>query len=264
MKGYQYAVLMLVCAVVITACAVTPTGRKQLTIMPESQLIVMGVQSFHEIQNTTPVLNDKATNAYVQCVASAITQLPQVQSLHADWEVVVFDDDAVNAFALPGGKIGVYRGLLNVATTPDQLAAVIGHEVGHVLSRHGNERVSQQFAISQTLSIIDTWIQQGDVSNRSAIMSLLGLGGQVGVMLPFSRLHENEADEIGQNLMAKAGFDPEQSVTLWRNMAKQGGGGGVEFFSTHPAHDSRIEKLGRNLKHTRSIYQNVQHKPRCR
>lgn len=254
--------LVLLCF--LWACAVTPTGRKQLTIVPEAQLVVMGVQSFHEIQDKTPRLKDERTNAYVQCVAESIIRLPQVQSLQSDWEVVVFDDKAVNAFALPGGKIGVYKGLLDVAETADQLAAVIGHEVGHVLSKHGNERVSQQLAINQTLSIIDSWVLQGETENRGTIMSVLGIGGQVGVLLPFSRLHESEADEIGQELMARAGFDPSQSIILWKNMAKNGGSGGPEFLSTHPSSKTRVEKLTAGLKKTQRYYeQTAGNRPHC-
>jgi predicted Zn-dependent protease len=251
-------VTVLIILTVAAACAVSPTGRKQLTLMPESQMVVMGVQSFNEIQDNTPTEKDPAINAYVQCVADAITRLPEVKKQSADWQVVVFDQDTVNAFALPGGKIGVYRGLLTVAQTQSQLAAVLGHEVGHVLARHGNERVSQQFAVAESLAVLDAWMAAGNRSNRESAMALLGLGTQVGVLLPFSRVQESEADTIGQDLMARAGFDPRESVTLWQNMGKAGGGQPPEFLSTHPSHKTRIQDLQAGMAGAMALFQQAQ------
>lgn len=241
--------------VALTACAVSPTGRKQFIFMPESQMVVMGVQSFHQMRDETPQVKDPAINSYVQCVAGAITRLPSVQQYSADWEVVVFDSPAVNAFALPGGKIGVYKGLLGVAETPDQLAAVLGHEVGHVLARHGNERVSQNFAVGQTLSILDNWMAANNNTNRQMLMSALGLGSQVGVLLPFSRLQESESDKIGLELMAQAGFNPAESVNLWQNMGKDGGKQPPQFLSTHPSHATRIDQLKAAIPGVQGSYQ---------
>lgn len=253
--------------IALAACAVSPTGRKQFIFMPESQMVVMGVQSFTQMQGETPAVKDAAINNYVQCVAGAITRLPKVQESSADWEVVVFDSPQVNAFALPGGKIGVYRGLLGVAETPDQLAAVLGHEVGHVLARHGNERVSQNFAVGQTLAILDGWMAANNSANRQTLMSALGLGTQVGVLLPFSRLHESEADQIGVELMAQAGFDPRESVTLWQNMGKDGGKQPPQFLSTHPAHNTRINDLNKAVPQVLPLYQQAQRagaRPSCK
>lgn len=262
---------LIVVAVLLlaTACATSPTGRKQLTLVPESQMSEMGIQAFAELRNETPAVKDRAIDAYVQCVAHAIIETPDVQRWSTDWEVVVFDDPAVNAFALPGGKIGVYTGLLTVARTPGQLAAVLGHEVGHVLARHGNERVSQNFAVGQTLALIEAWMAAGNQANRQTAMAALGLGAQVGVLLPFSRSHESEADAIGQELMARAGFDPNEAVMLWRNMAGAGagGGGGPEFLSTHPAHDTRIRDLQGGVERTGSYYREATaagRRPDCR
>lgn len=266
MNKRQVILCSLVIAGLLTACATTPTGRKQLRIVPESQLVVMGVQSFHEIQAKTPVVKDGALTQYVRCVADKITQLPRVRKQSTDWEVQVFDEATVNAFALPGGKIGVYAGLLNVAKTPDQLAAVLGHEVGHVLANHGNERVSQQFALNQTITLLDGWMQQGNKKNRDLAMATLGLGGQFGILLPFSRLHESEADDIGQSLMAQAGFDPRESVALWQNMASASKGAPPEFMSTHPSHETRIDNLTSGLKKQVAVYQQAiakDGKPSC-
>jgi len=163
----------------------------------------------------------------------------------------------VNAFALPGGKIGVYTGLLSVAENPSQLAAVMGHEVAHVLARHGNERVSQQLAVGETMGLIEGWLSSGGGggTGQQAAMALLGVGAKVGILLPFSRAHESEADAIGKTLMAKAGFDPRESVTLWQNMGRAGNGGPPEFLSTHPSHDTRIRDLQAGMDVAMALYE---------
>ncbi len=262
MKRITTLVLLLA---LLGACATSPTGRKQLIILPEQQMAVMGAQSFQQMRRDIPEVKDPATVAYVRCVAEAITRLPEI-ARQGPWEVVVFDSDAVNAFALPGGKIGVYQGLLRVAETPDQLAAVIGHEVGHVIAHHGNERVSQNFAVQQTLAILDNWMAANNTDNRQLLMSALGLGSQVGILLPFSRLHESEADTIGLELMARAGFDPRQAVELWKNMARASGGKNPpELLSTHPAHETRIRDLQAGMEKALALYRQARGRaPRCR
>jgi predicted Zn-dependent protease len=248
--------LIVACLAAAVACATSPTGRRQLTLIPDAQMDAMGAEAFQQMEGETPVEKDPAIDAYVRCVADAITALPRVQAQNRDWEVVVFDQkQTVNAFALPGGKIGVYTGMLTAARTPGQLAAVLGHEVGHVVARHGNERMSQQFAVGETLALIDAWMAAGNRDNRQAAMALLGVGAQVGVLLPFSRTHESEADAIGQELMARAGFDPRESVVLWQNMEKAGGEQPPQFLSTHPAHASRVKALRAELDSTLPLYE---------
>ncbi len=234
----------IICIVILLAggCATSPTGRTQLTLVPEGQLNAMGAQAFAQMQEQTKTSTDPQVNAYVRCVADALTAEVGQTDLVSRWEVVVFDDAQVNAFALPGGHIGVYTGLLKVAETADQLAAVMGHEVAHVLARHGNERVSQQMATQGVLAIAGTALAKGGSENQQ-LLGLLGLGAQVGVLLPFSRLQESEADRIGLDMMARAGFDPRQSVSLWENMSKASGGGPPQFLSTHPSHSTRIKDL---------------------
>jgi predicted Zn-dependent protease len=259
----KYRIIAIVLLFGLSTCAVSPTGRKQLAFMPEAQMIVMGVQSFEQIRKETPAVKVVEINTYVRCVADAITRLPEVLKSSSDWEVVVFDDKTVNAFALPGGKIGVYKGLLSVADSPSQLAAVLGHEVGHVLAHHGNERVSQNFAVNESLALLEGWMAANNVSYRREAMGLIGVGAQVGVLLPFSREHESEADEIGQMLMAKAGFDPRQSVTLWQNMSKNGKAP-PEFLSTHPAHKTRIRDLQAHMKKALKYYNKAPQHPVCK
>ena len=232
---------LIICLVMITACATSPTGRSQLAFMPESQMSQMGAQAFSTIKKDTPVDRDTVTNSYVQCVARAITR-----EVGGRWEVLVFRDDAANAFALPGNKIGVYTGLLGVAENQDQLATVIGHEVAHVLSHHANERVSQKFAVEQGLYLISA-VANPQSGTGQTVMGLLGVGAQYGILMPYNRIQESEADIYGLDLMARAGFDPRESVQLWKNMSRAGGGQPPEFLSTHPSHSTRISGLDRHI-----------------
>ena len=226
----------------IIACSSSPTGRNQLILFSDNEMSQLGAQSFEQMKKEQKISNNQATNAYVHCVAKAITDHVPPQAEFSEWEVVVFDSEQVNAFALPGGKIGVYTGLLNVAVTPDQLATVIGHEVAHVLADHSNERLSQSQLANTGMQI--TNVALGGSQYQNVTMAALGVGVQYGVILPYGRTQESEADIVGLELMAKSGFDPRQSVDLWKNMAKASGGNQPpELLSTHPSHDTRINDL---------------------
>ncbi len=250
------SVLLLVCA-----CATSPTGRKQLKLFPENQMVQMGI-AYDQMKHQTPLSKDRATIKYVTCVADAVTR--ETSSAY-QWEVNVFADKAVNAFALPGGKIGVYTGLLQVATTPDQLAAVLGHEVAHVLANHGNERVSVAFAADSGLKIAQ--VLAGEPTEQKAqLLGLLGLGAQVGVLLPYGRTQESEADVLGLEYMARAGFDPQQSIVLWQNMGKAGGKKPPELLSTHPSNTSRIKGLNAHMEAAMTLYRQAKannKRPNC-
>lgn len=234
-------IALILVAALASGCATSPTGRSQLVLMPGSQMDQMGLQAFANIKGETPVESSQTTNSYVQCVGNAI-----IREVGGSWEIVVFRDDAANAFALPGRKIGVNTGLLKVAENQHQLATVIGHEVAHVLSQHANERVSQQFAVDQGLGLINAIASPRSATGQT-LMGLLGVGAQYGILLPYSRVQESEADILGLDLMAKAGFDPRESVKLWVNMGKAGGGQPPEFLSTHPSDRTRISGLNAHM-----------------
>ena len=243
-----------ICASLLTACASSPTGRHQLKLFPSAEIDKMGIQSLSQMKEETPATDDTPTRRYVNCVADkVIAQVPEKYGIN-NWEVVVFDSDQVNAFALPGGKVGIYTGLLKVANNQHQLAAVIGHELAHVLAEHGNERVSTAFA-TQTGLALAYKISGEPSSEKDQLFALLGIGSQVGIVLPFGRLQESEADVMGLELMAKAGFNPEESVTLWQNMAKASGGSQPEFLSTYPSHDRRIRDLKKQMPKANTLYQ---------
>lgn len=236
-------VIAILATAVLAGCKTSPTGRTQIALYSDQQMSEMGTASFAEMKKNQPINKNPQTNAYVNCIAEQVVAVLPKQYASQKWEVVVFEDDSANAFALPGGYIGVHTGLLKVATNQDQVATVLGHEVGHVIAEHSNERVSQSSMLQTGMQIGGAALEMGNVGYRNEIMQGLGLGAQYGVVLPFSRSHESEADEIGLDLMAQAGFDPKESVTLWQNMSKAGGGATPEFLSTHPAPASRIKDL---------------------
>lgn len=244
----------------VTACATSPLGRNQLTLMADSDMNTMGAQAFEKQKKNYRISNDPTSNDYVQCVSMNLTR-----HVKGQWEVVVFEEKSPNAFALPGGKIGVHTGLLQVARNQHQLAAVIGHEIAHVRARHSNERVSQQYAV-QTGLVLTQVLVGATTGTSQNLMGLLGLGAQYGILMPFGRSQESEADLVGLDLMAKAGFDPRESIQLWQNMAKAGRTSTAEFLSTHPSHGTRIEDLNERMPHAMKIWQKAQtrgYNPQC-
>jgi predicted Zn-dependent protease len=256
--------LFLAGILLLVGCATSPLGRSQLILVDDAQMDQMGAQAFEQLKGEGKVSTDSAKNAYVTCVARAITaQLPE--EFAGNWEVRVFDDDSANAFALPGEKIGVHTGLLKVATNQDQLATVIGHEVAHVLARHGAERVSAQMAAQGILSGASLALDPGS-STSGLVLQGLGLGAGVSTMA-YGRSHESEADLYGLDLMAKAGFDPRQSIPLWENMAAASGGARPpEFLSTHPHPETRIGDLQRRMGEVLPLMEQARaagRRPRC-
>jgi predicted Zn-dependent protease len=223
--------------------------------MPANEINTMGAEAFANLKEETPIEHDRNLNNYVTCISNAIIQISN--SDIPQWEVAVFQDDTANAFALPGGKIGVHTGLLPIADNASRLATVIGHEIGHVLAQHGNERVSQEFAVQQGLALIQA-LANVQTETGQMVMGLLGVGAQFGVILPFSRIQESEADMLGLQLMAKAGFDPRESVSLWQNMARAGGDQPPEFLSTHPSHETRIVDLNNAMSNAMQLVSQAQ------
>lgn len=248
--------LFIVCftLLAISACSTSSTGRKQVSLYSASELNQMGATSFEQMKKDVPISKDKATNDFVLCVADAITANVPKSAHQGDWEVVVFDSAQVNAFALPGGKIGVYTGILNVTENQDQLAAIMGHEVGHVLESHSNERLSANKLSNVGLAVAAIAIGATEVENKGLWVAGLGIGVQYGLIMPYSRAHESEADIVGQDLMARSGFSPEASVQLWKNMSKLSKETPPEFMSTHPSNETRINQLNKHLSVSQPYY----------
>ncbi|HET8551343.1 MAG TPA: M48 family metallopeptidase [Gammaproteobacteria bacterium] len=234
----------------LAACTTSPTGHPQLSFFPESQMAKMGAQAYQQEKQQTPVDHNPAVDNYVQCVAHAVTA---VAGTKYNWQVTVFQKDVANAWALPGGYIGVYTGLLKYARNQAQLAAVLGHEVSHVLAHHANARMSAAYATQAGLELAQAALGGGG-SNNQAVLAALGLGAQYGVILPYSRSQESEADIMGLKLMARAGFDPRQAIQLWQNMA-QAGSSPPAFLSDHPSNKTRIKDLQAHMPEAMALYQ---------
>ena len=225
----------------------------------EQQATREGTKAFDQMRQEMVETNNAATRSYVNCIARAIVAEigPPYDSL--DWEVVVFEEQSVNAFALPGGKIGVHTGILSVAKTTDQLAAVIGHEVAHVTEQHSVERMNRAMAANVGVTV-------ADIFNPNA-GTAAGLLAQYGLLLPYGRSQESEADVVGLRYMAKAGFDPRASKDLWKNMEEANSGAPPEFLSTHPSTSTRIADLIAQYPETLVIFNEARaqgKRPACR
>ncbi len=259
-----------------SACATSPTGKSFVKIFPDSQMSQMGAAAFTSMKKSQKVDQSPNSNRYVQCIVDALIPELLVEDkrvygnkarMHrTSWEVSVFQEETPNAFALPGGKIGVHTGMFKVASSTDMLASVIGHEIGHVWSEHGNARMSNQFLGNTALQL--TAILGGtDTQQKQEVLGLLGVATQVGG-LSFSRQHESESDDIGLILMARAGFDPRASVTVWQNMSRLSQGRKPpEFLSTHPSNQTRINDLNRKMPKALQLYQAAKaqgKRPNCR
>tara|TARA_B100001248_G_scaffold260540_1_gene249069 strand:+ start:86858 stop:87658 length:801 start_codon:yes stop_codon:yes gene_type:complete len=235
-------------AIILTACRTVPeTGRKGLSLVSDEMLANLSEVSFNQLKEKDKVSKNKAYNQQLDRVARAIiTQANQTTDLPpvSQWEWVVFDnDEVVNAFAMPGGKIGVYTGMFDLIETDDDLAVVIGHEVAHVAAHHGNERVSRVLLITGVGIGLGVATGGQDADTQRAILAAYGLGSTVGVALPFSRRDESEADHIGLLYSSRAGYDPRVSIPFWEKMGAQSKFKMPEFLSTHPSHNTRIRNL---------------------
>jgi predicted Zn-dependent protease len=262
--------LLGVCLAVVLAsvgCQTNPyTGRSQLLMRPASEDMQLGLQAYRQLLTdpNTKKSTDPRETAPVQRVAARVIAAAK-QSKYAamahqfQWEVTVIKDDEANAFVWPGGKIAVYTGLFPAAQTEAGFAAVmVGHEVVHALARHGAVRMSQNMVAQTALRIANAALGASGAHPTLSqyAMAALGVGTQVGVLLPFSRAHESEADYIGILLAAEAGYDPGESIRLWRRMEQVSGGQSKpEFLSTHPSHGTRIEQLEKWMTEAMPIYQ---------
>jgi len=232
--------LLPVSVLVVISCVTTPlTHRKALILVPFDQEIAMGLEAYREVLATERVSGNQAWNSLVRRVGGRIAKVSDMPGLQ--WEFNVIESKEMNAFCLPGGKVAVYTGILPIAQNEAGLAAIIGHEVAHAVARHAGERMSQALLVNLGLTVADISLQNSQ--QRPLIMAAMGIGASVGVLLPYSRKHEAEADEIGTVYMARAGYDPREAVLLWQRFAQTGGQRPPPFLSTHPAPESRAEEL---------------------
>ena len=228
----------------LVACETVPlTGRSQVMLLPEGTELTMGLDSYREVLQKSHVSNDPVLNGQVTRVGQRIAQA--TGRADYQWEFKVLEDKQANAFCLPGGKVAVYTGILPITRDDAGLAAVLAHEVSHAIARHGGERVSQSLLVQTGLAATQAALSQRDPKTVQAVTSLLGAGSSVGLLLPWSRSQESEADHLGLIYMAKAGYDPHAARDLWQRMdaAAQGASRPPEFLSTHPSAATRIRQI---------------------
>lgn len=246
-------------ALLVAGCVQVPgTGRSQLMLIGEQEETRLGEEAWQQILAKENVSTHPRANEILQRVGGRIAQASSLT--HLDWEFKLFVADQVNAFALPGGKVGVYSGILPVCRNEAGLAAVIGHEVGHVLARHGGERISHSLLVQIGAKALEAAMRNGDPGTTRGVMAAFGLGADLGFVKPYSRTHESEADRFGIELMAKTGYDPAEAPRLWQRMEEQYGGSGIELLSTHPAHETRIRDLRAMLPHAKMLYEQAPQK----
>ncbi len=256
MTRYRFCGLALLStagALFLAGCTTVPvTGRHELNFVSSEQEVQLGLSSFDELKKSTPVSHDAAANALVQRVGTRIAQVAGPDLPNAKWEFVVFESKEANAFCLPGGKVGVYTGILPITQTDAGLATVLGHEIGHAVAHHGASRMSHAVVAQGLGEAAGAAIGSSSYAQyQNTFMSLYGIGSKVGLELPYDRSQESEADHIGIVYMARAGYDPKEAVAFWQRFAaynKEQGGGQqdnflTKFLRTHPVDEKRIQQL---------------------
>lgn len=249
---FIYASLFL-----LTSCGSVPlTGRKQLLLVSDSEVLTSSLTQYNDYIKTAKKSTSSSQTAMVkrvgQKIATATEEYLRQAGMSSEiknfsWEFNLVADKQVNAFCMPGGKIVVYEGLMKLVASDDELAVVIGHEVAHAVAKHSNERMSQQIAAQYGSQILSAALSEKSAMVKNVAGTVYGIGAQYGVMLPFSRTHELEADYMGLILMTIAGYNPEVAVNFWKKMSEQSGGGVPEFMSTHPSDSHRINEINKIL-----------------
>jgi predicted Zn-dependent protease len=241
-------------------CATAPeTGRKQLLLIGADQELQLGMQAFSQMKQEVPISKDPKVNALVEKVGRRIAGVANLPG--AQWEFVVFESQEANAFCLPGGKVGVYTGILPITRDEAGLATVIGHEVAHAAARHGAERMSRAMVTQGIGEVATAYVGGKDARYQAAFGSLYGIGIQLGETLPHSRSQESEADQIGLIWMAKAGYDPEAAVSFWERFAeynRRRGSSTPRFLRTHPLDEQRIAELKQWMPRAKAAFRPAQ------
>ena len=257
--------LTAISLLIITGCATTETGRRQLNFVPKDQETQLGLTAFEQMKTNLPVSKDTKANALVAKVGARIAEQAKSRMPDAKWEFVVFESQEANAFCLPGGKIGVYTGLLPITQNEAGLAAVIGHEVAHASQHHGAERMSIATGVQGVQKAAGAVVDE-----KYSQMTMAAVGGiaKIGAELPYSRKHESEADEVGVLYMARAGYDPEEAIRFWERFAASHGeeSKGVvakvgSLLRTHPVDSKRIEDLKALMPQAKAEYQKAPKAP---
>lgn len=269
MKRILNAIVCVLAAVVIVACStVAFTGRNRVLLYSDSEISSLSAESYNELMSTSKLSDNKAQAAMIQEVGVRLTGAlskylaSQGQSDILDdinWSFKLVKDNQVNAFCMPGGQVVFYEGIMPLLDTPDLVAVVMGHEIAHAIARHGNERMSQQALASIVGSVTGQVVEQKTSQNGRALFeAAFAVGTEYGYLLPYSRKHESESDEIGLYIMAIAGYDITQVPILWKRMSEQETQYVPEFMSTHPSNATRIRNLEKHMDKARKIAAQVQ------
>lgn len=248
----------------MTACGSVPvTGRKQMLLVSDQEVLTLSLQQYSEFMKTAPKSTNAANTALVSKVGRNIANAVETylkangyESMISEfaWEFNLVKSTDVNAFCMPGGKIVVYEGILPITQNETGLAVVLGHEVAHAVAKHANERMSTQMVAQYGTAAAQTALGGQSAAVQQVAATALGLGAQYGVMLPYSRKQELEADKLGLIFMAMAGYDPSQAANFWVRMSQSSGGGTPEFMSTHPSDETRIKKIQEDLPEALKYY----------
>jgi len=253
----------------MSSCGSVPiTGRKQMLLVSNQEVLTLSLQQYGDFMKKAPLSTDKANTDLVVKVGRNIAGAVETylknngyssELQYYSWEFHLVKSNEANAFCMPGGKIVVYEGILPFTKDETGLAVVLGHEVAHAVAKHANERMSQQVAAQYGSAALDVVLQAGGASAavREIAPTVYGLGAQLGVMLPYSRKQELEADELGLVFMAMAGYDPRQAESFWVRMSQNSGGNNMEFLSTHPSDQTRIKEINKYLPTALKYYKGV-------
>ncbi len=251
-------IFLLVSIILLSACSTVPfTGRKQLRLLPASQMNAMALENYGSFLKVNKLSENKTQTALVKKVGyklkNAVEKYLRDQEQQKiiegfNWEFNLVQNPAINAWAMPGGKIVFYTGIMDVCKNEAGIAVVMSHEIAHIIAKHGNERMSQGLLTQLGGIGLNIALKEEPQKTRNLFLGAYGVGSQLGVMLPFSRKHEYEADKIGLIFMAMAGYNPEEAIVFWTRMSKLSGGKSQpEFLSTHPSHESRIQAMKESL-----------------
>lgn len=257
--------VLLILVLLLASCSTVPvTGRSQLNLLPASTLLSMSYSQYDQFLKENKLSSDKKKSDLIFNIGNNIQKA--VEKYFAEkgwserlknykWEYKLVDNPQVNAWCMPGGKVVFYTGIFTIADNEDALATVMGHEIAHAVAEHGNERMSQGLLTQLGGIALAKAIESKPAETQALFMTAFGLGAQVGVLLPYSRLHENEADYLGLIFMAMAGYNPEKAVDFWQKMAeKNKGQAPPEFLSTHPSDETRIANLKKILPEVMTYY----------
>ena len=258
---------VLALALVAAACTIVPiTGRRSLSLVSATEIQSMSFSQYSEFMKEHPVSRNAGQTAMVQRIGSRVQHAVEAyfksqgwseQLAGFQWEFNLVEDEQLNAWCMPGGKVVVYTGILPVARDETGLAVVMGHEIAHAVAGHSNERLSQELVAQLGASALGVALDQKSEATKQIFLGLYGAGKEVGVMLPYSRRHETEADRLGLIFMALAGYDPRAAVGLWQRMAAQSEGAPPEFLSTHPSDETRIRHIQSLVPEAMEYYRQV-------